>query len=106
LLVCTYGLHWELGAIQTLALVTLMFGGEATFYSLRGRNHFWRSRPGNWLIVATVADILIISVLAVGGFAMQAVPLSAVVSVWVAALLYLFLLDLVKVPVFRYFQIF
>jgi len=48
---------------------------------------------------------LIISTLAVRGLAMQALPVAVVLSVFAAAVLFAFLMDLVKVPVFRKLQI-
>ncbi|MFZ0200374.1 MAG: hypothetical protein WB523_05450 [Candidatus Sulfotelmatobacter sp.] len=67
--------------------------------------HLWNSRPGAWLIVSTIADIVIICTLAMRGIAMQPLPVAVVASALLAALLFAFLLDLIKVPVFRRFQI-
>ena len=72
LLVGKYELRLDIRALQTLAMVTLVFGGEATLYAIRERRHLWASRPGNWVIAASIADVLIVSVLAIRGIAMQA----------------------------------
>jgi H+-transporting ATPase len=105
LLIGKYRLGLEIGALQTLAMIALVFGGEATLYALRERRHLWSSRPGTWVIIATVVDILIISALAIRGIAMHPLPMPVVVSTLSAALLFAFLLDLVKAPVFRRLQI-
>ena len=105
LLVGKYQLGLDIGALQTLAAITLVFGGEATLYTIRERQHLWSSRPGTWLIVSTIGDIVIISALAMRGIAMRPLPIAVVASTLVAALLFAFLLDLIKVPVFRRFQI-
>jgi len=105
LLIGKYELQLGIGAIQTLAMIALVFGGEATLYSIRERGHLWESRPGTWVFVASVGDILIISALAIRGIAMQPLPGEVVASVLLAALLFAFLLDLVKVPVLRRLQI-
>jgi H+-transporting ATPase len=105
LLVGKYRLGLDLEALQTLAMIALVFGGEATLYNVRERHHLWSSRPGIWVIAASAADVLIISALAIGGIAMQALPVSIVTSMIVASILFAFLLDLVKVPTFRRFQI-
>ena len=105
LLIGKYELQLGIGAIQTLAMIALVFGGEATLYSIRERGHLWESRPGTWVFVASVGDILIISALAIRGIAMQSLPGEVVASVLLAALLFAFLLDLVKVPVLRRLQI-
>jgi len=65
----------------------------------------WSSRPGTWVIVATGADIVIISTLAVRGIAMQSLPLGIVGGIFACSILFAFLLDLIKVPVLRRTQI-
>ena len=104
LLIGKYRLGLAIGALQTLAMIALVFGGEGTLYALRERRHLWNSIPGRWVIVASIGDILI-STLAVRGLAMQSLPIAIVTSVLAAAILFTLLLDLVKVPVFRRLQI-
>jgi H+-transporting ATPase len=58
------------------------------------------------MIVASVSDIVIISVLALGGIEMHALSVVVAASVLAAAVLFGFLLDFVKVPVFRRLGIF
>jgi H+-transporting ATPase len=105
LLIGKYRLGIDTGALQTLAMIALVFGGEATLYSVRERRHLWSSRPGTWVIVASIGDVLVISALAVFGVGMRPLPVEVVASVLSAALLFAFLLDLVKVPVFRRLQV-
>jgi H+-transporting ATPase len=105
LLVGKYALHLDIGRLQTLSGVTLVFGGEAILYSVRERRHLWSSRPSNWMIVASVLDIIIISVLALRGIEIRSVPLPLVTGVFAAAVAFAFALDLVKLPVFRRFGI-
>jgi len=105
LLLGKWGLGLDLRALQTLAMLALVFGGEAVLYAVREREHLWRSRPGTWVIVATVADILIISTLVLRGIGMQPLPIAVVAGTLAGAILFAFLLDLVKVPVFRRMQI-
>ena len=59
---------------ETLAFVVIVFGNQATTYTNRERRHLWSSRPSIWLIVSSVADLLIASTLAVGGIAMTPLP--------------------------------
>jgi H+-transporting ATPase len=105
LLLGKYRLGLDLGGLQTLAMITLVFGGEATLYCLRERHRLWSSRPGTWVIVASLADVLIISILAIRGIAVRPLPITVVVGVLSAAIVFAFLLDLIKVPVFRRLQI-
>jgi len=100
-----YQLGLDIGALQTLSATALVFGGEATLYAIRERQHLWNSRPCIWLIVSSIGDILIISALATRGIAMRPLPIAVVASTLLAAVLFAFLLDLIKVPVFRRFQI-
>ncbi len=92
-------------ALRTLALVALVFGSEATLYSIRERRRLWHSRPSLWVVVSTVCDILIISALVTGGIVMTPLPILVVGGALVAAAVFAFLVDLVKVPVFHRLKI-
>jgi H+-transporting ATPase len=106
LLVGKYSLGLGIGQLQTLCAVTLIFGGEAILYSVRERQHLWRSLPSTWMIIASLADIVIISSLALGGLEMHALSLSLIAGVFVASAFFGFALDFVKVPAFRRLGIF
>lgn len=95
-----FGVHLGGAALRTLAFVVLVFGSQATLYAIRERRHLWNSRPSVWLAVSSLADLVIASALAIGGIAMTSLPASVVVAVLVAAVVFAFVLDVVKVPVF------
>src|SRR5271166_4062237 len=95
-----YRMGFTAGALQTLGFVVVVFGNQATTYTNRERRHLWSSRPSIWLLISSVADLLIASTLAVGGIAMTPLPAWLVASTLAAAAAFAILLDLVKVPVF------
>jgi H+-transporting ATPase len=101
LLIGKYSLGLSVGRLQTLAAITLIFEGEAILYCVRERRHLWKSRPSRWMIIATAADIVIISVLSLRGIEMRALSPAIAATVFGAAALFGLLLDFVKVPVFR-----
>jgi H+-transporting ATPase len=78
-----------------------VFGNQATTFTNRERWHLWSSRPSVWLIVSSVADLLIASTLAIGGIAMTALPAFIVAATLAAAAVFAVIIDLVKVPAFR-----
>jgi H+-transporting ATPase len=86
--------------LRTLAFTALVFGSQATIYAIRQRRHLWGSRPSLWLAVSSVADILIASILAVGGIAMTPLPALTIAGTLAAAMALTFFLDVVKLPVF------
>jgi H+-transporting ATPase len=96
-----YRMKFDIGALQTLTFVVIVFGNQATTYTNRERRHLWSSRPSSWLIVSSIADLLIASTLAVSGIAMKPLPALMVIGTFAAAVVFAFLLDWVKVPVFR-----
>jgi len=100
LAVGAFGLGLATAPLQTLAFATLVFGSQATILTLRGRPHLWSSRPSVWLAGSCVADVLIASVLAVGGIAMAPLPVIVVAGVIGASAVFALALDAVKVPVF------
>ena len=90
-----------LNALRTLAVILIVFAGEAALYSFRERRRIWSSRPSRWVIASSVGDIVFVSILATRGIAMTALPLSIVFGTFCAAIAFAFAVDLVKVPVFR-----
>jgi H+-transporting ATPase len=100
-----YQMGFGIGELRTLAFVVVVFGNQATTYTNRERRHLWSSRPSFWLVVSSIADLLIASTLAVGGMAMTPLPLWIVVGTLAAAGVFAVVLDFVKVPVFRHLGI-
>ncbi len=100
-----FELKLGMGQLRTFAFVTLVFASQTAIYILRQRHHLWHSRPSAWLVASSVADILIASVLAVGGFAMTPLPALVVGGILLGAAIFTFLIDLVKVPVFAQLKI-
>jgi len=105
LLIGRHHLGPDIGGLRTLAMISLVFGGEAVLYAVRERGHLWRSRPGAWVVVATAVDVLVVAVLALRGVAMQPLPFTVVACTFAGAAVFAVLLDQVKVPVFRRLQI-
>jgi H+-transporting ATPase len=93
------------GALRTLTFLVLVFGGQATIYAIRERRQLWGTPPSFWLAASSVADVAIASTLAIGGIAMAALPAWTVAGTFAGATAFAFVLDLVKVPVFRRLQI-
>ena len=100
-----YGMGLDILHLRTLAIVTLVFSGQAILYVVRERRHFWNSRPSTWLMFSSVLDVLLISVLASRGIWMTALPLGTIGCLAIGSALFTLLLDAVKVPVVRKLQI-
>jgi H+-transporting ATPase len=94
-------LHFTLGALRTVAFIVIVFGNQATTYNNRVRTRLWSCRPSGWLLASSGIDILIATILAVGGIAMTPVSPWIVLATLVAAAAFALLWDLVKVPAFR-----
>jgi H+-transporting ATPase len=86
--------------LRTLTVITLVFSGQAVFYVAREREHLWSSLPGRWLVVSSIADLTIVSVLAINGLLMAAIPIGILAGVFAAAIIFAFGLDAVKSVLF------
>jgi H+-transporting ATPase len=95
--------HLGLGieALQTVAFVAIVFGNQATTYTNRDRGRLGSSRPSLWLVASSVVDLLIASTLAISGIAMTRLPILLVGEMLVAAVVFAFIADFSKVPVFK-----
>ena len=91
------GLHPA--ALQTLALVTLVFGNQGVLYALRERRHLWSSKPGNWVLASSAADIGIVTALALSGTLMEPLAWPIIAAVFTAAIGFGLVLDQIKLPV-------
>jgi len=100
-----YRMKFGSETLQTLAFVAIVFGNQATTYTNRERRHLWSSRPSYWLIISSLADLLIASTLAIGGIAMKPLPAMMVACTLAGAVVFAFLMDFVKVAVFHRLRI-
>jgi H+-transporting ATPase len=91
--------------LQTLIFVLLVFSGQGTVYLVRERLHCWASRPSGWLLASSLLDILVVIVLAASGIFMEPLPLSLILEVLGLVVLYLLVLDFLKVRIVRAFQV-
>jgi H+-transporting ATPase len=102
--------HFRLGLgianLQTLAFFVLVCGNQSTMYAVRARGRIWSSpRPSRWLVLSSVADLLIALTLAECGWLMLPLPLWVLVGVLTSAIAFAFVLDLVKLPAFNRLKI-
>ena len=94
-------LHLPLTELQTFIFVLLVFTGQVNIYLVRERHHFWRSRPSKWLAVSSLADVVVISGMAIAGIWMAPLAVWLLVVLALGSLLFGFLLDFLKVFIFR-----
>ena len=100
--------HLRLGiaTLQTLAFFVLVCGNQATMYAVRARGRIWSApRPSRWLVLSSVADLMIALTMAGYGWLMRPLPWWVLVSVLVGAFAFAFALDLMKLPVFSRLKI-
>ncbi len=97
-LVGRHVLGLDLASTQTLVFVMLVATGQATIYLVRERRHLWSSRPSWWMLGATVADLVVVTVLATRGILMASVPLVDVGVLLGCVLVATAVLDVAKAP--------
>jgi H+-transporting ATPase len=95
-----FQMHLGIEALQSLSVLGIVFGSQATTYVIRGRQQLWGLRPSVWLVLSSVADVVIISMLAAMGIAMTPLPLAIIACELAAAIAFGLILDVVKIPVF------
>ena len=105
LAVAKFRLGLGIETLQTVAFVAIVFGNQATTYTNRERQRMGSCRPSLWLVGSSIADLLIASTLATLGIAMTPLPVLIVGETLLAALVFAFLVDFAKAPVFRRLQI-
>jgi H+-transporting ATPase len=91
--------------LRTLTVITLVLSGQALFYVARERQHLWSSLPGRWLVLSSIIDVTLISVLAANGLLMTAIPFGILAGVFLAAIIFAFVLDAMKSVLFRHLAV-
>ena len=94
-------LHLPLPQLQTLVFVMLVFTGQGNVYLVRERRHFWESWPSRWLVLSSCADIVAVSLLATKGILMAAISPVLIAGLLAIVLVFLTLVDFLKVWIFR-----
>jgi H+-transporting ATPase len=100
-----YHLGFGIDTLRTLAFVVIVFGNQATTYTNRARRHLWSIAPSRWLVLSSVVDLAIASTMANRGIAMAPLPLVVIGAILAGSVVFAFLVDFVKIPVFRHLKI-
>lgn len=98
-------LRLPLAQLQTLIFVMLVFTGQSNVYLVRERSHLWRSRPSRWLMLSTIMDVIVVSLLAVKGILMAAIPLRLVAALFLLVCVFALAADAAKIRIFRRFGV-
>ena len=91
----------RLPQLQTLVFVMLVATGQGNIYLVRERGYFWRSRPSKWLMLSSIADLVIVSIMATAGILMEPVGFRLIVLLLGTVAVYLVVLDQIKVRIFN-----
>jgi H+-transporting ATPase len=94
-------LNLSLAKIQTLVFLALVFSGQATVYLVRERRHFYKSRPGTYLMLATLGDLIAVTLMAYFGILMAPISLIYIASLLFGTFIYMVILDFIKFPLMK-----
>jgi H+-transporting ATPase len=94
-----------LAQLQTLVFVMLVATGQGNVYLVRERGHFWQSRPSALLVGSSIADLVAVIFMATMGVLMAPVSPVLIAVLLVVVAVYLFVVDQLKVLIFRYFRV-
>jgi H+-transporting ATPase len=91
--------------LRTFAFLIMVFGNQTSLYLNRDRRRLGSSRPSWWMIGSSVFDVGSTSALAILGIAMAPISPAVAACLLGAAAVFAYLLDFLKVAVFRKLQI-
>lgn len=89
--------HLGLASLQTFFFVYLVFSSQATILLVRERGHAWNSRPSRVMLLAIVADGVVVTALALSGTLMAPIAPLLILLLLGAIALTALLVDAVKV---------
>jgi H+-transporting ATPase len=94
-------LHLPTPQIQTLTFAYLIYSAQATIYLTRVQERFWSFLPSLYVALATLGNIILVSVFASLGILMEPVSYTLLLGSCAAVLLTTVLLDEIKIHFFR-----
>lgn len=105
--------HYPIGKIQTIVFLIMVFTGQAVLYLVRTGGFFFKSMPSKYMLIATIADFILVSLLAVHGVPSPSggVPLMTAISgmdllrLLGCGIIFMFIADFVKVWIFKKFDV-
>jgi H+-transporting ATPase len=103
LFVSSHCLDLTFDELRTFVMLTLVFTGQFRVYIVRERRHFWSSRPGKELLIATVSAILLFALLGVYGLIVPPVTLFEMLFVLALSAIFTFAIDYPKYLAFKKF---
>ncbi len=98
-------LHLPLREFLNVFLIMVFYTGQGNVYLVRERNRLWHSLPSRWLLLSSAVDVVVVSLMATSGILMAPISWSLVASLLVVVLVFLFVIDGLKVHVFRHFGV-
>ncbi len=96
------GLHG--GVLQTFVFLGLVYSGHANIFLVREKSYLWHSMPSKTLLVAEFGGIILATLMAIYGWLIAPVPLVLILYLVIFTLIYMVLLDLIKVPILKKFN--
>ena len=87
--------------IDTFIFDILVFSGQFTVYMVRERDRFWKSMPGKWLMMASAADIIFVSLISFSGILVTAIPYTMVLFAIGLTFVWMAFMDTFKNIIFR-----
>jgi H+-transporting ATPase len=91
--------------LQTVVFLILVFTTQASIYVLRSDGRLWSLAPGRWMLLASLGDVFIVSLLAGFGVLMAALPWGLIAALIACVLVFALALDQAKHIVFKRFAI-
>lgn len=95
--------HFSAKEIQTFSFLLLVFTAQGTLFMVRERDYLWRSYPSMGMAVASGVVVLLALVFASQGILMAPIPLKSSLALLLAVLIFIAVLDFLKVYIFRRF---
>jgi H+-transporting ATPase len=93
--------HLDFRRLRTLALLTLVFTSQFRVFIVRERRHFWSSRPGRALLIATSAALVVFALLGIYGLIIPSLPSFAVLFALALSAFFTFAMDYPKYRAFK-----
>jgi H+-transporting ATPase len=89
--------------LDTVIFLGLVYSGHANIFLVREKSYLWHSMPSRALLITEFGGIVLATLMAIYGWLIAPVSLGIILYLLIFTLIYMFLLDLIKVPILKKF---
>ncbi len=98
-------IRYPIGQIRTIVFLIMVFTGQGVLYLVRTGGRFYKTPPSKYMLLATIGDLAVVSLMAVFGILMARISPAVIALLFGLSAVYLFFIDAAKIRIFKAYDV-